>query len=341
MPVSRIVTVLSLPLTLAACGSAGDGAGGLAGDSTADSTSSGGAGVTVVASLYPLEYAVEQVGGEHVEIVGLTASGADPHDVELNPQDVATVGAADLVVYSSGLQSAVDEAVSSQAGGHAFDVNESADLVVTGSDGSDEHTEEHTDEHAEEHEEHATDEHHDEHEHETGGVDPHFWLDPTRYASVTTAIAEQLAELDPDHAADYEANAADFAAELDALDQEFATGLADCDQDVVVVTHEAFGYLTDRHGFTQFGITGLSPEAEPSPAAMAEIARVVEDHNVGTVYSEVILGSELADTIARETGAQVRLLDPVEGITERSPGDDYVEIMRANLASLRAGQNCR
>ncbi|MDQ3358674.1 MAG: zinc ABC transporter substrate-binding protein, partial [Actinomycetota bacterium] len=268
------------------------------------------------------------VAGDHVETVTLTDPGVDPHDLEMSPEDVATVQGADVVLYSSGLQAAVDDAVGAQAGDSAFDVNEAADLVETDSE----------DEHADEEEGHSEDEEgHDDHV----GVDPHFWLDPQRYAGVAEAIAEELAEADPDNAEDYRANAADFVAELEELDEEFATGLAECEQTSMVTTHAAFGYISTKHGLEQVGITGLSPEAEPSPARMAEVTEIVEDNGVDTIYSEVLLGAELADTIANETGAEVLLLDPIEGITDESAGEDYLEVMRANLETLRSGQGCR
>jgi zinc transport system substrate-binding protein len=324
MPRTRLPAAALLCSSALVLGSCGDAERDDAGDAGSD----GDGGITVVASFYPLEYAVERVAGDHVETVTLTDPGVDPHDVEMSPQDVATVQGADVVLYSSGLQAAVDDAVGAQAGDSAFDVNEAADLVETDSE----------DEHADEEEGHSEDEEgHDDH----GGVDPHFWLDPQRYAGVAEAIAEELAEADPDNAEDYRANAADFVAELEELDEEFATGLAECEQTSMVTTHAAFGYISTKHGLEQVGITGLSPEAEPSPARMAEVTEIVEDNGVDTIYSEVLLGAELADTIANETGAEVLLLDPIEGITDESAGEDYLEVMRANLEALRSGQGCQ
>lgn len=296
--------------------------------------------LSIVAAFYPIEYAVQRVAGDRAEIITLTAPGIDPHDVELSPRDVGTVGSADLVVYSSGMQAAVDDAVARQAGDSALDVAPAADLVATGRDDDDDHDDDDHDHGHDDEDEHGHDDDEDEHGHDHGGVDPHFWLDPERYAQVGEAIAARLAELDPAHATTYESNAADFVADLTALDEEFATGLAQCAETDVVTTHAAFGYLTDRYGLHQIGMTGISPESEPSPARMAEITRVVREHGVSTIYSEVILGSALADTIAAETGAQVMVLDPIEGITTDSAADDYFGVMRVNLETLRTGQGC-
>lgn len=314
--------LLSLAALLTSCGgSAPEGAG------DGGQTRGSEATLTVAAGFYPLEFVLEQVAGDLVEVVSLTAAGVDPHDLELSPQEVARVGEADLVVYAAGMQPALDQAVGQQAPDSSYDVTEAADLVATGTASGDEHADdEGEDGHAE--------------EHEHGDEDPHFWLDPERYGAVATAVAEQLAELDPDHAQEYRDNAAAMVEELGALDEEFAQGLADCRSEAVVTSHAAFGYLTDRYGLRQVAITGLSPESEPSPARIAEISQTVREQGVDTIYAEVLLGEELAQTVAAETGADVRLLDPLEGLTDASPGSDYGEVMRANLATLREGQDC-
>lgn len=294
--------------------------------------------VTVVTGFYPLEYAAQRIVGDvpGVAVETLASPGVEAHDLELTPRQVAAVQDADLVVYFAGMQAAVDTAVTDQSPAHSLDVASVVPLL----DGEDEHAE---DEHSEE--EHADDEHSDEEHseeegHDHGGVDPHFWLDPLRYATAGDAIADQLAELDPDNAAAYRTNAEQFTADLTALDTEFSEALASCQQHTLVTTHEAFGYLAERYGFDQVGITGITPDAEPSPARMAEITEVVKSLDATAVYAQSGLGGDLADVISSETGTEVLVLDPIESITGDSAGNDYLEVMRANLESLRQGQGC-
>ncbi len=321
----RLVPLLAvLPLVLTACGAGGT-------DATSDGDS-----LDVQASFYPLAYAVEQVGGDHVEVTNLTGAGVDPHEVELSPADVGAVQNADLVVYSEGLGAAVDEAVESQAADHALDVNEFATLGVEHPESIGEADEEGHD-HEGEHDEGHSDEGHD---HGAGAVDTHFWLDPIRYGDVARAIADKLAERDPDNAGDYQAGADDFIERLDQLDGDFESGLASCTRTEMVTGHSAFAYLADRYGFTQVGITGLSPDSEPTPGRLADVTEYVQEHQVRTLYTGTLLDPAVAETIARETGADTAVLDPLEGLTEASPGEDYFEVMRANLETLRIGQDC-
>jgi zinc transport system substrate-binding protein len=304
----------------------------LTGCGSGDAQAGAADGVAVTAAFYPLEWAAERVGGDRVDVTSLTPPGAEPHDLELTPQDVASLSEADLVVYLQGFQSAIDEAVA-EAGDAAWDAGQAADLSLTTTE---EHS--HEGETEEEHAEHSGEE---EHAGEGGEVtDPHFWLDPTRLADVGDALAERLAEVDPDGAATYEENAAALRSDLEGLDAEMQEGLSDCAVSTLVTSHDAFGYLADRYGLEVVGISGLSPSSEPSAASLAEIAGLVEERGVTTVYTETLVDPAVAETVAREAGVQTAVLDPLEGLTDESAGSDYLEVMRADLATLQEGQGC-
>jgi zinc transport system substrate-binding protein len=292
--------LLALGGLLAGCGSAGTDGG------TGAAADAAGV-VDVVAGFYPLEYVAQEVGGELVTVTRLAAPGVEPHDLELTPGGVAAVSEAGLVVYLPGFQPAVDEAVAAQAPDRALDVSQAARLTVPAPDGA---------------------------------TDPHFWLDPTRLADVARAVADRLAGDDPEHAGTYRANADRLASELADLDAELAAGLATCRSRLLVVSHAAFGYLADRYDLSQHGIRGLSPDDEPSARALAELADLVRDQAVRTVYFEPLVSSDVAETVAAEAGVRTDVLDPVEGLSEASQARDYPGIMRANLANLRLGQPC-
>jgi zinc transport system substrate-binding protein len=292
--------------------------------SSADEPSAAPGQLRVVASFYPIAFAVEQVGGERVSVTSLTKAGTEPHDVELTAKDVGRVVSADLVVYAQGFQPAVDTAVEQEGGSHALDVAPVAHLDLLAPDEEDG---------PEGHHDHAAD-------HAAAAKDPHFWLDPERYADVATAVAERLGAVDPAHAAQYTANAVAVTTRLAELDGDFRRGLASCANPDLVTSHAAFGYLSQRYHLTQVPIAGISPEVEPSAAQLAEVADFVQEHHLTTIYAETLGEPEFADTISRSTGARLATLDPLEGLTSESAGNDYFEVMRANLAVLRAGQGC-
>lgn len=311
-PLPLVALLIALLTVVAGCGTA-SGPEGAAG------AGSGHRSLRLVASFYPLQWALEQVAGPGTSVQSLAKPGAEPHDLELTPKDVAAVATADLVVYLEGFQPAVDDAVAREADEHAFDVSKAANLNLTYTP-------------IEEGAQHAD---------EAGATDPHFWLDPLRLADVASALADRLGALDEVDAGRYRANSEALRAKLVALDGDFKVGLADCANPYLVTTHNAFGYLAQRYGLDQVGITGLTPEDEPKPADLARIAAFAKQHRVRTIYYETLVSPAIADTVAAETGARTDVLDPIEGLTSESEGRDYLQVMRANLANIKKGQPCR
>ncbi|MGC5021888.1 metal ABC transporter substrate-binding protein [Micromonospora sp. DT47] len=312
------MTARSLPRVLAAAAAL------LAlGGATACSTGAGADPdrVDVVAAFYPLQFVAERVGGDAVTVTNLAKPGAEPHDLELNPGQVGQVSEAELVVYLKGFQPAVDEAVDQNAAKRAFDVTTVQPLQDAAHGG---HQHEGEAGHAEE---------------ESGGKDPHLWLDPTRLATVADKLAERLGEVDPDRAADYTSRATALRGELEKLDTEYAAGLKTCQRREIVVSHTAFGYLTERYRLEQVGITGLTPDTEPSPQRLAEVAREAREHQASTIFFETLVSPKVAETIAAEVGAKTAVLDPIEGLSG-DRGGDYLSVMRANLATLRTALGC-
>jgi zinc transport system substrate-binding protein len=178
---------------------------------------------------------------------------------------------------------------------------------------------------------------------EERGTDPHVWLDPVLMAGVVDEVRKALARSDPAGAATYQRNAESYRSEIEALDGRFRDGLGDCDRRVIVTSHAAFGYLAARYGLVQEAIAGLSPEAEPDPKRLAELADLVRREGVTTIFTEELVSRRVADTLAREAGVRTAVLNPLEGLTSKEigRGEDYVSVMEKNLANLRAALGCR
>jgi zinc transport system substrate-binding protein len=258
---------------------------------------------SVVAGFYPLAWAAGRIAGPGADVVNLTPAGAEPHDLELTPSDVEAIDRAQLVLYlGNGFQPAVEKAVEARSG-RSLDLLDGQQLDPGAGE-------------------------------EQGELDPHVWLDPVRFARVVVAIGGALHR---------EPAAEAVAGRLRRLDMEYRQGLSDCERDELVTSHAAFGYLAKRYGLRQIALAGLSPEAEPSPKDLEALVDEVRASGATTVFTEPLVSSRIADTVAREAGVGVAELDPIEGLSESrlSAGEDYLSVMRSNLAALRKALGCR
>jgi zinc transport system substrate-binding protein len=261
----------------------------------------------VVASFYPLFEAAVRVSGDRADVLNLTPPGVEPHDVELGTDDIDLIEDADVVLYiGQGFQPAVEEATE-RSDGVAVDVAE--DLISL-------HTEE--------------------------GADPHVWLDPQLMVTIVSRTESALIESDPQGASVYRSNADRYTGQLQALDDDFQDGLSDCLLDTIVVSHAAFGYLASAYGLRQEAITGVSPELEPDPKRLDELAKLVESEGITTIFTETLVSPEIAETLAREVGVGTDVLNPIEGLTEeqQETGENYESIMRDNLSKLQVALEC-
>jgi zinc transport system substrate-binding protein len=263
--------------------------------------------VSVAAAFYPLAFVAQRVGGDDVAVTNLTQPGNEPHDLELDIKTTAEVADADLVLLLHGFQPAVDDAVDEVAEGDVLDVADVVDLKDSTED--------------------------------AGEKDPHFWQDPARMATLTESVAASLSKLDPDNAATYNANAKALVADLDQLGSDYEEGLQGCARDTIVVSHDAFTYL-DRFGLKVEGIAGLSPDAEPTPADLARLQELIDTDGITTVFSERLVSPRLSETLADDMGITTAVLDPVEGLSDETADEDYLSLMRENLAALEEANGC-
>ncbi|MET8512036.1 metal ABC transporter substrate-binding protein [Streptomyces sp. NPDC005077] len=305
IPTAAVAGAVALGLTtLSAC-------------STSDAAESkNGDKLEVVASFYPMQFLAEEIGGTHVSVTTLTKPGVEPHDLELSPRQTGGLGDADYILYLKGIQPAVDDAIAQSGVRNSVDAAKLTTLEDHGTEtGGDEHG-------------HA-------HEGEGAGADPHIWLDPVKYAEVAKGVGKSLEKADPNHAADYRTNTDALVKKLDALNTSYKKGLSDPATKTFITTHSAFGYLAERYGLVQEGIAGIDPESEPSPARVKDIHTIAEKNKATTVFFETLASDKTAKTVARDTGLKTDVLDPLEGITAKSKGDNYIEVMQSNLVALQ------
>ena len=309
----RIATLIAASLILAACSSTQETA------TPQETTEVATEKIQIVAGFYPLAYAAEGIAGDLAEVVSLAGPGVEPHDLELTPGDVAKINDADLVVYIPEFIPALDAVVKTLDQSKVINATQGITLIS-----GDSHSHEGEEAHSEE------EGHSDE-----SATDPHIWLNPSNMVLIGNSIAQALSALTSDSAINE--NRSSFENALTTLASDYTAKLANCSIKALVVSHEAFGYIASAYGFEQVGISGLSPEAEPSPARLAEVAKIAKAENATTIYYESLVDPKVAKTLADELKITAEMLDPLE-----SPpaSGDYLSVMQQNLDTLVKGQVC-
>jgi zinc transport system substrate-binding protein len=320
-PVVRKITaaaaVVSLSLVLGACSSdSSDSSASQAGQTPAANTA-----VPVVANFYPVQWLAEEIGGPAVTVTSLTPAGTEPHDLALDADALKSLDSADAVLYlGAGFQPDVEKAVANlDDPSVATDLldSEGVTLLAAPADLGKEAL--------------------------AGGKDPHVWLDPVLMSAMADGVAASLSEVVPGGEAAVEGRLAQVKEQLATLDQDYSASIQNCATKALVTSHAAFGYLADRYRLRQIAIAGVSPEDEPDPKDLKEIAEVARTENVQTVFFEDALPKDLAQTVADEIGAQIDLLaalefDPRESI---APDATYISVMEDNRERIATGLECK
>ncbi len=261
--------------------------------------------INVITSFYPLYEIVKKIGGEKVTIRNIVPAGAEPHEYEPTPKDIVALNEADLVVVNGlGLEPWAKKALT-ELPREVKILNLSEALNASS--------------------------------------DPHIWLDPVNYSKEAQFVAQKLSEIEPAEANIFQENAQKYIKELQELDQTFKSGLNACGTNNFVTNHAAFGYLAKRYNLNMIAISGLSPEAEPSPKEMAELSETIRQKKIKFILTESLVSPKIADTLANETGAQTLILNPLEGLTDEeiAQGKNYVTVMRDNLKNLQTAMECK
>jgi zinc transport system substrate-binding protein len=280
----------------------------------------------IAASFFPLAELARQVGGEQVIVTNMTPAGVEPHDYEPTPRDIVKVRSAKIFFMNGGNTDAWAEKIQKDLrnqGVEVVNMSENLKKSVELLKGQEEEE--------------------DPKEQKEVKFDPHFWLDPVLMQKQTGIVRDAFIKVDPDHTEYYKKTAAAYTDKLISLDQKYKDGLADCQLRDIVTAHASAGYLARRYNLEMLYISGLSPDEEPSPRRLANIATQARKKNIKYIFFETLLSPKLAETIAREIGAKTLVLNPIEGLTDEEikAGKDYISIMEGNLNNLRIALQCK
>lgn len=292
-------------------------------------------GLKVYASVYPMYDFAKKIAGDKLDVEMLMPQGTEPHGWEPDTDTIKNLENADMLIYNgAGLEDWTDKVIDSLSNKNlkVVEASEGVELIKSSHDHEEE---EHDHEAAEENKNHEA--HEEEHEgHNHGPMDPHVWTSPKNAKIEMENIKNAFCELDKENADYYESNYEKYAKMLDELDAKYSEKLSALPNKTIVVSHEAYGYLCKDYGLNQLGIKGVNAETEPDAKKMAEIINYVKENKITTIFTEELIDPKVSKIIADETGCVVKVLSPIEGLSEEQikNKEDYFSIMEENLENL-------
>ena len=279
----------------------------------------------VAASFYPMAEFARNVGGDKAEVFVLVPDGAEAHDWEPSPSDLSRLGKAQVFVYNGVVEPWAKQALTALSERKILAVQTGLGLYERAG------------------ETHEEERHHHDHGCAHGKQDPHVWISPKKAIKQVERITAVLCEADAKNAKYYQDNSAKYVEQLKALDIQLTNLAKNAPRKVFVTAHAAFGHLADDYGLKQLAVNGLSPHAEPTPADLQRLIKVVQEENVRYVFFETLTDPKLAKLVADETGAEISVLDPLEGLNEEGRKNklDYLQIMQRNIHNLQIALNAK
>lgn len=258
----------------------------------------------VVASFSILGDMVEQVVGDHATVTTIVGPDADAHIYQPNVADARAVAEADVIfVNGLGFETWSDTLIAeSDTSGTVYVATEGVSPVLV-----------------------------------DGETDPHAWNSLTNGVIYVQNITVAMSEAMPDHAEDFAANAASYIKELEALDAETKTRLAElpADRRIVVTAHDAFGYLADAYDLTFLAPVGIDTEAEPSAKDLATLIEQLKADGAAALFVENITSPALVEQISEETGIKIGGRLYSDALSERGgPATSYLAMFQHNLGTL-------
>ncbi len=269
--------------------------------------------VIVSASIYPLVFVAEKVGGDRVQVNGIVPAGAEPHDYEPSARDLVNLVDSDVVVLNGRGLEPWAEIIEGDIDPEQTKLIYVSDSLETNRQGN------------------------------NGEDDPHVWLNPNLLKEISDQVATVLIAADPAGKEIYEKNLLELKTELNVLNEEFILGLQDCGHRTFITSHAAFGYLADAYNLEQLAISGLEPDEEPSASKLAEITEYVKDKEINYIFFETLASPKLAEVLAKETNTATLVLNPLESLSreEELAGLNYFSEMKNNLNNLRMALDCK
>lgn len=313
--ITAIIILLLFGMVLSGC--AGEGVKSI---DKRGQDNSGDGRLKIYTSFYPMYFLASEIAGDKAAVITLVPAGAEPHEWEPTPKTVIELSKADMLIYNgAGMETWIDKIMPNidKDRTKIVDASEGIELLKSGG--------------------HEEEEGLQEEDHGHGIYDPHIWVSPMRAMQQAQTIYNALLEIDPANSEYYGKNKIELDSKLTRLDGDIRDASKAFKSNVIVVSHEAFGYFANDYGFTQIAIRGVNPQEEPSPSKMAELVKLCREKNVKYIFFEKLTSPKLSETLAREVGAGTLVLNDAAGLSEEDikSGKDYITVMYENLENLK------
>lgn len=273
--------------------------------------------IEIYTSLYPLQYVIEQIGGETLTVHSILPPGADAHTYEPSSKEIIRIAKGDVFFYlGAGMEAYAETVAQSLA-------SQDVKLVEIGEDTSLFMKNEST-------------HHHDDADEQHGDYDPHIWLDPIRLTQIAEKIKNELSSLNPNQKDVYEENYHHLVQTLSKLDESFQSIIHQKKNKHILVSHAAYGYWEDRYGIKQISVNGLSPSHEPSQKELKDIIQQTEAYQLHYILFEKNTSNRISEIIQDEIDAEIEFIHNLEVLTEEEidNNQDYLTLMKSNLDTL-------
>ena len=298
--------------------------------------------IRVVATFSILGDMVSRIGGEHVAVTTLVGPDGDTHVYRPTPAAARAVSEADiLVVNGLGFEGWLDRLIeSTNFDGVRVVATAGIDPITFEDDHGDDHDGDHDHEESKAAEDHGDehDAHGDEHEdHAHGAFDPHAWQSLRHAVTYVDNVTLALANFSPESASTFYRSRALYVAEIEALDAEIRSLLAEVPDDArtIVTSHDAFQYFGRDYGLAFIAPQGLSTESEASAKDVVRLIELIREQGIRAVFLENIADSRLLKRIADETDATIGgTLYPGALSGPEGPAPTYLDMMRHNARTL-------
>lgn len=274
----------------------------------------------IVTTFYPVYEFTKNIVGDVADVEMLIQAGTEVHGYDPSAKDIAKIQEADVFVYEDpNMEIWAKDIIASTKKDENKVIQATNGLLLL--PGGDEHDHEHGHEDG------------DGHSHD---YDPHLWVSPYRAIKLVENIKDGLIKNFPDKKEILEKNANEYLEKLKKLDEDYKNTFKDAKQKYFVTQHTAFAYLALDYGLNQVAIKGIYPDSDPTITRLAELTKYIQEYEIKYIYFEQNASKSVAETLAKETGATLEVLNPLESVTKEQldAGKTYISIMEENLKAL-------